>query len=192
MRLFVAVDLQENLRRAAARVTRALRDRLERAETFGVSWVAPENLHLTLQFLGEVQDDVRQRVEAAMREPFATPAFDVELAGVGTFPPAGSARVIWLGIVRGGDSLLRLHDEVEARLEPFAFEKEDRTYRAHLTIARFRTPAPSCVREVIAAGKAASIGCCTVQHVTLYRSQLSPKGAIYTPLVHGPLSGASQ
>ncbi len=191
MRLFVAVDLQENLRRAAARVTRTLRDRFERAETYGISWVAPENLHLTLRFLGEVGEDMRRDVEASLREPFAVAPFDIELAGVGTFPPAGSARVIWLGIVRGGESLSRLHDDVEARISPFAFEKEDRPYRAHLTVARFRTPAPARVRDIIASvGESGSIGRSTVEHVTLYRSQLSPKGAIYTPLVHAPLGGS--
>ncbi len=190
MRLFVAVDLQENLRRAAARVTRTVRERLERAETYGISWVAPENLHLTLRFLGEVSEDLRGQVEASLGAPFDTPPFDIELAGVGTFPAAGSARVIWLGIVRGAEALSALHDEVERRLAPLAFEKEDRPYRAHLTIARFRTPAPARVRDIItAAREAGSIGRCSIDKVTLYRSQLSPKGAIYTPLVRAPLAG---
>jgi 2'-5' RNA ligase len=189
VRLFVAVDLQENVRRAAARVTRTVRDRLERAETYGVSWVAPENFHLTLRFLGEVGDEVRLRAEASMQEPFATPPFEIELAGVGTFPTVGSARVIWLGIARGAEGLARLHDEVDARLAPIVFETEDRPYRAHLTIARFRTPAPARVREIIAGVGAVNMGRCAIEQVTLYRSQLSPKGAIYTPLVHAPLAG---
>ena len=176
MRLFVAVDLDENLRRAAARAARAVRSSLEHRETYGVSWVAPENLHVTLRFLGEVSDDLGRRVEQRFAEPFAVGPFILELADAGAFPPAGSARVIWLGIARGGEQLARLHDEVEARLQPFAFEKEDRAYRAHLTIARFRSPAPARVREIITAAAAGPIGRCTVRDVTLYRSQLSPKG----------------
>ncbi len=189
MRLFVAVDLDENLRRAAARVARTLRERLERAETYGVSWVGADNLHLTLRFLGEVGDDAARQIERALAERFAQPAFDVELAGAGTFPPGGSVRVLWLGIAEGGEALARLHDEVETRLAPFAFEREDRPYRAHLTIGRFRAPAPARVREVIASMGIGTIGRCTIRRVTLYRSQLSPKGAVYTPLVRAPLAG---
>ncbi len=191
MRLFVAVDLDENLRRAAARVTRSLRNRLEHAETYGVSWVGPENLHVTLRFLGEMSEDLARRVEQTFAGPFAVEPFELELAAAGTFPPAGSARVIWLGIARGGEHLARLHDEVETRLQPFDFESEDRPYRAHLTVARFRVPAPARVREVITSSAAGPIGRCTVRYVTLYRSQLSPKGAIYTRLVRAPLAGAS-
>lgn len=190
MRLFVAVDLDENLRRAAGRAARTLRERLERAESYGVSWVHADNLHLTLRFLGEVEQDVAARLEAVVAEPFAEAPFDVELAGAGTFPPVGSVRVVWLGIVAGSDALGRLHDEVEARLAPFAFEREDRPYRAHLTIGRFRAPAPGRVREVIASAGVGGLGRCTIRRVTLYRSQLSPKGALYTPLVRGPLAAS--
>lgn len=191
MRLFVAIDLDENLRRAAARVTRTLRERFERAETYGVSWVAPDNLHLTLRFLGEVSDDLARQVEKTLALPFAAPPFDLELGGLGTFPSAGSARVIWLGIARGGDALARVHDEVETRLCGFPFESEDRPYRTHLTVGRFRVPAPARVREIITATEVGGIGRCTIRHVTLYRSQLSPKGAIYTPLVRAPLATRS-
>ncbi len=189
MRLFVAVDLDENVRRAAARVTRSLRERLERGETYGVSWVGVDNLHLTLRFLGEVSEDLARKVESTLAQPFAVPSFDLTLGGVGTFPPAGSARVIWLGVTAGAEALAQLHDEVEARLGPFPFEREDRPYRAHLTVGRFRVPQPARVRETILAKDPGTIGRCTVRHVTLYRSQLSPKGAVYTPLVRAPLAG---
>ncbi len=192
MRLFIAVDLDEALRRAAARTSRALRARLEGMGSYGVSWVGPENLHLTLRFLGEVGEDLGRRVEGRLAEPFVADPFEIELTGAGMFPPAGSARVIWLGLTTGGDDLLRLHDELEARLQPFGFEREDRPYRAHLTIGRFRMPAPARVREILSAAGPGPLGRCTVRHVTLYRSQLSPKGAIYTPLVRAPLAGATR
>jgi 2'-5' RNA ligase len=186
MRLFVAVDLDEPLRRAAARVTRTLRDRLERAETYGVSWVAPDNLHLTLRFLGEVSDEVAREVTTSLSAPYPVPAFDIELAGVGMFPPTGSARVIWLGVVQGGDQLAALHAQVEQRLASY-LPPEERPYRAHLTIGRFRVPAPARVRESIVSPNT-PVGRCTVSQVTLYRSQLSPKGAVYTALLGAPLA----
>ena len=191
MRLFVAVDLDDELRHAAARAARAVRSSLERREMYGVSWVAPENLHVTLRFLGEVSDDLARRVEQSFAEPFAVEPFDLELSGAGTFPPVGAARVIWLGIARGGEPLARLHGEIETRLQQFAFESEDRPYRAHLTIARFRSPAPLRVREVVSAAVTGTIGRCVVGDVALYRSQLSPKGAIYTRLARASLAGAS-
>lgn len=188
MRLFVAVDLDEQVRRAAARVTRALRDRFERSETYAVSWVAPDNLHLTLRFLGEVDEAQGRRVQQAMAPPFDVPAFHVEVSGVGAFPPSGSLRVIWLGIRDGVDGLGRLHDEVARRLEPFDFRADERPYRAHLTIGRFRVPAPARVRDMLDVPEVTPVGRCSIRHVTLYRSQLSPKGAIYTPLVRAPLA----
>ncbi len=191
MRLFVAVDFDESVRRAAARVARTVRDRIERAGSYGVSWVAPDNFHLTLRFLGELSEDLGKQVADAIARPFTIDPFDIELDGAGAFPPAGSARVIWLGISKGAEDLVRLHDEVEMRLQPFAFEREDRPYRAHLTIGRFRVPAPTRVRDIISASASGSIGRCPVRHVTLYRSQLSPRGAIYTPLVRAPLEGAA-
>ncbi len=189
MRLFVAVDLDEPLRRAAARITRTLRDKLERAETYGVSWVAPDNLHLTLRFLGELSEDLARTVTTALAAPYPVPEFDIELAGVGMFPPAGSARVIWLGVTAGGDHLAALHAEVERRLTQYT-PPEDRPYRAHLTVGRFRVPAPARVRDTIVSPNL-QVGRCTVRHVTLYRSQLSPKGAVYTALLRAPLATPS-
>ncbi len=191
MRLFVAVDFDEQVRRAAARVTRTLRDRLERAETYGVSWVAPENFHLTLRFLGEVSDETARLVAAAIEPAFSIPPFEIELGGVGVFPPAGSVRVVWLGVPTGGADLAQLHAEVERRLAPLQFAAEDRPYRAHLTVGRFRAPAPARIRDAITGSAAAPIGRCTIRHVTLYRSQLSPKGAIYTSLVSAPLAATT-
>ncbi|MGE5360432.1 MAG: RNA 2',3'-cyclic phosphodiesterase [Bacteroidales bacterium] len=190
MRLFVAVDLDDTVRRAAGRVARNVRDTLERAEMYGVSWVAPDNFHLTLRFLGEVADEVALRVQEVLAPPFAVAPFDVALGGVGVFPPAGAARVIWLGVHEGLEELTSLHREVEERLAPLAFAPDERAYRAHLTVARFRVPAPARVRQLIAAGEAPSIGRCPVSHLTLYRSRLSPKGATYTALVRSALGGA--
>jgi 2'-5' RNA ligase len=187
--LFVAVDLDEAVRRAAARLTRTIRDRLEEAELYGVSWVAPDNLHLTLRFLGEVDARVGADVQAAMAAPFAHPPFDLELAGVGTFPAAGAARVVWFGVSAGADALARLHAEVEARLQPFGFLREGRPFRVHLTVARFRTPPPPRVRALIGITPDGVIGRCVVRQVTLYQSHLSPKGAVYAPLARGPLLG---
>jgi len=189
VRLFVAVDLDEAVRRAAARLARTIRDRLEQAESYGVSWVAPDNLHLTLRFLGEVEDGVGAEVQAVMAAPFALAPFDLELSGVGAFPPAGAARVVWFGVSAGADALGRLHAEVEARLQRFGFSREVRPFRVHLTVARFRTPAPSRVRDLIGAAPPGAIGRCAIRHVTLYRSRLSPKGAIYAALARAPLGG---
>jgi 2'-5' RNA ligase len=190
VRLFVAVDLDEAVRRAAGRLARTLRERLEQAGSYSVSWVASDNLHLTLQFLGEVDDRAGAAVTSAMATPFAQPPFDLELAGVGTFPPGGPARVLWFGISAGAAALDQLSTEVDARLRPLGFPREDRGFRAHLTVARFRTPAPPRVRDLTTLTSAGPIGRCQVQHVTLYQSHLSPKGATYTPLTRAVLGGS--
>lgn len=189
MRLFVAVDLDDALRRAAARLSRTIRDRLERAGSFGVSWIAPDNLHLTLKFLGEIGDAAAGRIQEAMAAPFAEPVFDLELSDVGAFPPAGPARVVWFGVRAGAEALVRLQTEVETRLRGFGLPPEDRPFRAHLTVARFRAPVPGRVRELLAVEAPVPIGRCSVRHVTLYQSHLSPKGARYVVLARAPLGG---
>lgn len=189
MRLFVAVDLDESVRRAALRLARTLRERLEPSQV-QASWVAPGNLHLTLKFLGEVEERLATEVRAAMAPPFGEPRFECELAGVGAFPPTGPARVLWLGISAGAEALVRLQAEVESRVRPFGFPPESRPFSAHLTVARFRTPAPTKVRELLGEGSSGPIGRCAIDHVTLYQSHLSPRGATYTPLARAPLGGS--
>jgi 2'-5' RNA ligase len=187
MRVFVAVELDEALRAKAARTADRLAEALGPGARRAVTWVAETNLHLTLRFLGEVDERVARQVQERIARPFSTPAFPLALGGLGAFPPAGPPRVLWLGVTEGGPGLLRLHEEIEARLDGLGFEREDRPFRAHLTIGRVKAPLGPSARRAIASVPAVDLGRCTIGRVTLFESRLTPRGPVYTAKAHGAL-----
>jgi RNA 2',3'-cyclic 3'-phosphodiesterase len=188
MRLFVAVDIDDRTRGGVARAIDALRTTMETAQSSTrVSWVAPERLHLTLQFIGHVSEDTAAAIEARLGPPFDLPAFEMRLGSVGTFPPGGRPRVVWLGLDRGADALAALHDEIERRLADVPFRRESRAFSAHLTLARFKNGGTRPDVERISRVALEPAGGCTIDHVTLYQSRLSPRGPTYTPLRVTPL-----
>jgi 2'-5' RNA ligase len=180
MRVFIAAEIDEAVRWRAAQVSRALASVLERAgDRRSVSWVAPQNLHLTLRFLGEIDSAAAAAVEGRLAPPFETPAFEVGLSGLGTFPPAGPPRAIWLAVSGGATALSDLSREVDARLAGLGLPMEERGFHAHLTLGRVKRPVGPRLPDVMAAAGTADAGRCLVDHVTLFESRLSPSGATY-------------
>jgi 2'-5' RNA ligase len=186
MRLFVAVDIDDAVRRRLAAVisSSAARPAFRRLE---VAWVPADRLHITIQFIGHVPDPVADEIRARLLPPYPMPPFSLHLEGLGAFPPGGRVRVIWVGLRRGRDELCRLQEETLRRLEGVPFRRETRTFSPHLTIARLRTPGPAVLREHLAGAAAEAAGRCTIDAVTLYESRLSPRGATYIPVQRAPL-----
>jgi 2'-5' RNA ligase len=181
MRTFVAVETGEAVRRRAAQLSRALAAALEQGrDRRSIAWVAPQNLHLTLRFLGEVAPSAVEAVKRRLEPPFHIPAFEIGLSGLGTFPSAGPPRVIWLGVSDGARELSRVSREVDARLAGLGLPKEDRDFHAHLTLGRVKGPVGRRLRDAIAAAGAADAGRDLVDHVTLFESRLSRSGATYS------------
>jgi 2'-5' RNA ligase len=192
MRLFLGVELEEHVRAAAGGAAERLRTQLMRA-TPGVMvrWVAPENMHITVWFIGEVPDTRAELIAAALTSPFDLHAFDLSLAGCGVFPSSGAPRVFWIGATHGGAAMTALHSQVGARLAPVGFLPEGRGYTAHLTIGRVKDPGgakPRELRELLHAVPA-DCGTSRICALTLFRSRLSPRGAAYEPLLRVPLKG---
>ena len=192
MRLFVAAEPSEDVRRAAAAAAGRLRDALRlRDLDRGVRWVPPSNLHLTVWFLGEVSDARARAVLDAVQPPLREPAFALHLAGLGAFPPSGVPRVFWMGVAQGRDELARIHAELGERLAPWGFEGEGRPYSAHLTLARVKEPPAAAARATVRRllqETTADAGTCRVDALTVFRSRTSPAGAAYEPLLRVPLS----
>ena len=192
MRLCVGVELEDRVKAAAGDVAERLRQRLQRAApALSARWIATENLHITLWFIGEVADPRAESIAGALRErPFATPTFDLALARCGAFPPSGPPRVLWIGTNRGAEEMAALYEELGQRLGPLGFLPEKRGYTAHLTIARVKDAGRGTTRDVrqILADLPADCGHSRISAVTLFRSRLSPKGAAYEPLLRVPLS----
>jgi RNA 2',3'-cyclic 3'-phosphodiesterase len=191
VRLFVGVELDDGVRSAAAAAAETLRDRLVRiAPGLDARWISPPNLHITLWFIGEVDDERAAAIQGALGPRFDTPVFTLAVAGCGAFPPSGPPRVIWFGVTDGAGSMVDLYRDVARRLVPLGFEAERRPYSPHLTIARVKDMPRSSSRTFreMLADTAADLGSCRIGNVTLFRSRLSPKGANYEPLVRVPLS----
>lgn len=191
LRLFFAIELDDAVRRGAARIAADLSNALGADGRTALSWVRADNMHLTVRFLGDTPARRVPPLVQAFETPLATPPFDVHLAGLGTFPPRGPNRVIWLG-VSAQERLAAIHREVEDRLAALGFEREERPYHAHLTLARVRgrlgPQAPSIIAGTATAGLAAS----AVRELTLFESRLSPRGAAYTALCRTTLGPARE
>jgi 2'-5' RNA ligase len=188
MRLFVAVDLDDETRAAAGRIVDALRSELARsASAATVTWVNPDRMHLTLQFIGEVSEAIAHDVAGRLRSGFYMSPFELSFGAVGIFPPSGRPRVIWLGVERGMEPLAALQLQVVRSLDGVPFRRESREFSPHLTLGRIKDGATRADRDRIARARVGGAGRCIVEHVTLYQSRLSPRGPSYTPVLVTPL-----
>lgn len=184
MRLFLAIEIPQAVRREVARRIAGLRDRLPRAR-----WVDPEILHLTLLFFGQVDEANVPVLSTALRGAFARhPPVELRLAGGGTFPPRRPARVAWIGLETteamdqgDADALAALQaDATSAAVESIGFEAEDRPFHPHVTLARCEPFWPRDAAEKFATAFPGAVGQPWVaDHGVLFESKLSPKGPRY-------------
>jgi RNA 2',3'-cyclic 3'-phosphodiesterase len=188
MRLFIAAEIDEAVRREAAVIAeRAAREMDAAAGPRAVAWVPPHNLHFTVKFLGEVTPAALERVRVCLAAPIPTPAFALTVSGLGVFPSSGPARVIWLGLSEGAAALAAVHDAIELRLAAIGFEPEHRPFRSHLTLGRVKTSIGAAGRQALARVPVGVVGRCRVAHITLFESRLSSAGPTYTVVERYPL-----
>lgn len=180
-RLFIAVDLPAEAQKILADWQQSLKN------AKAVRWTRPEQIHLTLQFLGDVPVEAVDAIPRALQATVsAAPVFQFKLAGVGVFPNFKAPRIVWAGITEGAEQLASLYRAVIAATEPLGFAPESRPFKPHLTIGRVQNWAQSNDYAQIAATvqncPAHPGATVTVNHLTLMRSELKPAGPIYTPL----------
>ena len=188
MRLFVAVNLPAEERRAAFDAAAPLR-----AARLPVKWVAEDSIHITLRFLGEVDEARAGSIADALADAVRPArAFDVTLGGVGAFPTLAKPRVVWLGVERH-PALELLANDVEKALMRLGFEPELRPFHPHLTLGRAeRSARPAAFGKLEQlAGRVEYQGSVVVGSVDLMQSVLGPQGAAYTVLSRAALSGAA-
>jgi 2'-5' RNA ligase len=187
VRLFVAVEIGETLSRQVAKVSRALQRRTaDAAPRAKVTWIPTDRMHLTIRFIGEVDDGMASLVRQALETPLAVGPFGVTVCGVGTFPKSGTPRVVWLGVTDGRNELLAIEREVTSRLISVGIPEENRAYSPHLTLARVRDPAGLKTARLVDGLTERRIGTSDIDTITLFQSKLSPKGPTYTALLHVP------
>ncbi len=156
-----------------------------------VKWVEQGNLHLTLKFLGDVEVISIPEVCKAVSTAVANlPAFEVELAGVGAFPNVEKPRTVWLGVEKGRDELVELHDGIDGALADLGFRSEGRRFTPHLTLGRVRqrSDGSSDLIELIAQHDSFVAGKMTVDEIAVVSSKMGRDGPVYTMLGHVELA----
>ena len=182
-RTFVAIEPPAGLREALAGVpaTASL------PAAASVRWTRPENLHLTLRFLGDTPEEQLAPLSRALDGIAAgAPSFELELGGAGAYPEVRAARVLWVGLVDADRKLRRLRNEVEAAVRGLGWKREGRPFQPHLTLARLRPPV-----RLPAGGWIETVPRCrfAAKEVALIRSTLKPAGAEYDVLHRASLAG---
>lgn len=157
-----------------------------------VSWTRAGNFHVTLRFLGSVEEPRVPDIVAALRVAVTGhSAFAVAMRGLGAFPSLSRPRVIWAGIETGAERVAALARAVDTALVTLGFEPEARAFSAHVTLGRVRHPrADPALMRALAAAAATPLGETRVERIVLMRSELSPRGSHYTELASLPLAAA--
>lgn len=184
MRVFIAVELPGSIIEHLEKVQHRLKGMLQ-----GVRWVKPASIHLTLNFLGDTDSETIETLSRAVRRHTVPQgAITLSLAETGAFPDMARPRIIWIGL--GGDraSLSGLKKRIGSELEGLGHGRETRAFIPHLTLGRVTSPrgAVPGLKEALewkGDGEAPSF---TVRGLTLFRSDLRPEGALYTPLERYP------
>ena len=193
MRVFVAVDVGDVVRREAARVVSALQIKLEAAKTPPkVVWVKPAALHVTIRFLGEVEPAEVERITPLLAPPIPLAPFDVQWRGIGTFPNNRHPRALWLGVTNGAAQLAAVEAEISRRLASAAVELDDRALLPHLTLGRVKMAGAGIDWPKILQSAEVKNATSVIDRVTLYQSRLSQYGPHYTELVSAPLIGNNE
>jgi len=185
LRTFVAVEIPEEVRAALAAVQSHLRQRRVRAR-----WVRPQGMHLTLKFLGDIPaDQIPSVADALQTAAGGHVGFSLTAAGIGVFPALRRPRVVWAGFSGGTGPLADLQASVEERLAAAGFPREDRPFRAHLTIGRCsEAVAPAVVGEAVNSFAGRRFGEFDVRELVLFQSELKPDGPVYTALARVKLN----
>lgn len=170
-RIFIAIPVPSHLQVALSRV--------QMHSESGMRWVAPKNLHLTIRFLGDISEEQLERVYlAAVQAVQEAPGpFTLQVAGIGAFPSANQARVIWAGLSGDLKPLAQLYEIVQARLHEVGFAFEKRPFRPHITLARLRDPAPLSPQLKRLQNQA--FGSWRIDTLQVIESKLKPTGAQY-------------
>jgi 2'-5' RNA ligase len=188
MRSFIAINLPDPIKSDIDSIVERLRPAGPPAR-----WVPGSNFHLTLKFLDEISPEQVMPIRGAITMAVSNVgAFDIRLGGFGVFPNERKARVFWIGIEGGFETMQTLACDIDRAVAPLGVAQEAREFSAHVTLARFREPAP--VGELVKAtshmpyrSEAIHVG-----SIELMKSVLSPKGAEYSILESVRLSTSAE
>jgi 2'-5' RNA ligase len=180
IRAFLAIEPPENILEAVVRV----QEKLKREIAGKLSWTSPQGNHLTLKFFGNISAaDVKNIGSAIKKQAANVSPLLLKVKNIGVFPDWRKPRVLWLGTEGDTERLTLLQNKLEADFETLGFPRENRPFRAHLTLARIKIPQSAAGLEEAAKKLSAfSAGEFSATELILFQSKLTPQGAIYTRL----------
>jgi len=169
-RLFVAIELPESTKRLLVDLD---------PQIYGARWLDAEQMHLTLAFFGVVPEDVDLKLREKL-SAIVFGAFFLPIVGVGTFPPKGPPKIIWIGVGRGHPHLFQLHKRVQEAALGAGLEPDLRPFHPHVTLARCQRISLEVIRKFLKANVDLDAGMIRVDSFHLYSSKLTPAGPIHT------------
>ena len=169
-RLFVAIELPESTKRLLVDLD---------PQIYGARWLDAEQMHLTLAFFGVVPEDVDLKLREKL-SAIVFGAFFLPIVGVGTFPPKGPPKIIWIGVGRGHPHLFQLHKRVQEAALGAGLEPDLRPFHPHVTLARCQRISPQTVGKFLKTNVDLDAGMVRVDSFHLYSSKLTPAGPIHT------------
>jgi len=169
-RVFVAIDLPNSTRRLLAGLD---------PHTRGVRWTEPDQMHLTLGFFGDVQEDIDLRLRERL-SAIEFGAFFLPVNGVGSFSSRGAPKIIWIGVGKAHPHLFQIHKRVQEAALAAGIEPELRPWHPHITVARCRDVSAQALRRFLQSNAEFDAGMIRVDAFHLYSSRLMPAGPIHT------------
>jgi 2'-5' RNA ligase len=169
-RLFVSLELPCSIKQRLAEMDPHLR---------GVRWLTPEQMHLTLSFLGNVSGDVEETLKKNLGD-IVWKAFFLPISGLGAFPGKGRPNILWVGVGTGHPHLFQLHKRVQEAAIGAGLEPDLRPFHPHVTLARCRDVSAESVRPFLRTHTAFDAGMIHVESFCLNSSELTPSGSVYT------------
>lgn len=182
MRCFIAIDIDQITRKTLRDLQQQIASSID-VKKSDLKWVNPDNIHLTLKFLGEVKDQrIAQLCEIVKKVADEHKRFELDIESVGHFG-GRSARVLWVGTGNGNNELGQLANDLEQQLASAGWPKEKREYNGHMTLCRIKNPKAGIkLGQISPDYKDFKVSTISVDSVIVYQSQLTPKGPIYTQL----------
>ena len=167
-RLFVAVDIPPEMKESIASICHGLP---------GTRWVPPEQIHLTIRFIGEVEGTMFNQIASCLADVISDSPL-LKIQGIGHFPPRRKPRVLWIG-VENNEMLIRLRNRIESTLVKNGLTPESRKFSPHITIARFKDPPLKRVADYMSAHSLFALPPFQINEFHLYSSILTSSGAVH-------------
>ncbi|MFA5836883.1 MAG: RNA 2',3'-cyclic phosphodiesterase [Bellilinea sp.] len=189
IRAFIAIELKPEIRLQLGQLIQ----NFKLLRTDAVRWVAVENIHLTLKFLGDTnRSDLDKLSKILLSRSAEFSPFTFQVSGIGAFPNNRKPRVVWVGL-QAPAALHALQGTVEDATTQIGIPVEERKFSPHLTLGRVRNDASPADLQTLSSAltsmQASDLGSMTAVSFTLFHSDLRPQGPLYTPLAHFPLAG---